>query len=68
MPPPLDEEKRWTILWRLLEGFPYAEVAAQARVSKSTVSGVWQQFAQGRMPGLEHLQEYADVLRQARLS
>ena len=65
MPPPLDEEKRWTILWRLLEGFPYAEVAAQARVSKSTVSGVWQQFAQGRMPGLEHLQEYADVLRQA---
>ena len=64
MPAPLNDGQRLMIIRRLLEGLSYGEVAAGTGVSKSTVSTIWQEFGQGRMPEFESLKEHANLLRE----
>ena len=64
MPAPLTEDERRAVLWTLLEGLTFEEAATLGGVSKSTAHGVWRDFAEGRLPGLAHLVDHADLLRE----
>ena len=64
MPAPLTEDQRSAVLWTLLDGFTFEEAATLAGVSKSTAHGVWREFAEGRLPGLAHLADHAELLRE----
>ena len=64
MPAALTEDQRRAVLWTLLEGLTFEEAAILEGVSKSTAHGVWRDFAEGRLPGLEHLVDHAELLRE----